>query len=317
MRSIRHLFVKEMPFFYACPAMLWQILFLYLPLLGILVFSFLSFETTADIISMLTIGHYVDILQPVYFKIIANSFVMALCTTVVTLLIAYPVAYFLAMYVKRMRMVLLFALILPSWTNFIVQMYAWFFLLEEGGFYSRVFALLGITAKPVSLFNNFPATILGMVYGFLPFMIFPLYVVLEKLDKRLIEASTDLGANRFQTFWRIYFPLSLPGVYAGVLLVFIPSFGEFAVPLLLGGAKRAYWGTVIMEKFLVTQDFASGFALATVGIVGLIGAMGALVFISAWIHRRRERAYKDFIMAGYNETGSEKQEHGDWGIYGR
>lgn len=316
MNIIRRIIAAELPFFYAAPAMLWQLLFLYIPLIGILVFSMLTWPEGGSLWSYFTLEYYRSVLEPVYAKVLFNSLIMALWTGLVTLLVAYPVAYYLAMYVRRGRMILLFALILPSWTNFIVQMYAWFFLLERGGLYSRLFYILGLTSEQVSLFNNFPATILGMVYGYLPFMIFPLYVVLERLDKRLIEASTDLGANRLQTFWRVFFPLSLPGVYAGFLLVFIPAFGEFAVPILLGGSKKAYWGSVIMEKFLVSQEFASGFAYASLGILFLVGFLGIVVGSAHFVLRRRQARYKAFIMAGY-VTKEIKSDEDGWSLYGR
>src|SRR5439155_26465819 len=124
---------------------------------------------------------------------------------------------------------------LPSWTSLIVQIYAWFFLLEKNGFISRTLQQLGIISPSFHLLNNYFSILLGMVSCYLPFMILPLYAVLEKMDKRYLEASADLGADRYETFKRVVFPLSLPGVYAGLLLVFIPSFGEFAIPTLLGG----------------------------------------------------------------------------------
>ncbi len=296
MRFVQRLIKRDFAFFYSCPALLWQILFLYVPLCGILIFSFLNQDASGLV--QLTLKHYFNVFKPVYVHVIFNSFMLALTTASIALLIAYPVAYYLAMYAHRGRMLLLFALILPSWTNFIVQVYAWYFLLDRRGFYSQTLMWLGITKEPLHLHNTYFATLCGMVYCFLPFMIFPLYVVLEKMDKRLIEASLDLGANRFYTFLHVVLPISMPGVFTGFMLVFIPSFGEFAIPILLGGSKEAYWGTVIMEKFILRQDWASGFALACFGIAQLLIMFGLVLgAIRIFTFMRNRRRYGKQILS--------------------
>jgi spermidine/putrescine transport system permease protein len=298
MKSIRDVLREEISFFFVSPALLWQILFLYVPLAAILVFSFLSTESLDGMLSMWTLEHYAKVLTPVYFKVIFHSFILALCTMVLCLLIAYPVAYFLALRIKRFAGVLLFLLILPSWTNFIVQVYAWFFLLGSGAFFSEFSGLL----------NTYAATLIGMVYCFIPFMIFPLYAILEKFDQRLLEASADLGANRWQTFWKVTFPLTLPGVYAGCLLVFVPAFGEFAIPLLLGGAKNSYFGNVVSDTFLISRDWATGFAFATVGVLFLLSViMCCSAVMRLWSivsDKRKKNAYR---------AGIQDSSHDIWG----
>jgi spermidine/putrescine transport system permease protein len=267
MKFLSAIFAEEMPLLFACPALLWQVIFLYMPLFFLMIYSVLDSSFAAYSISF-TFKHYVQIFNSIYFKIILHSFLLAATTACICFLIGYPVAYFLAMKVrKKFRTFFLFSLMLPSWTSLIVQIYAWFFLLEKNGFLSQTLYRLGILPESVHLLNNYFSILVGMVSCFLPFMILPIYAVLEKMDKRCLEASADLGANRMETFRRVVFPLSLPGVYAGLMLVFIPSFGEFAIPTLLGGAKHVFWGNLIVDKFLMSRDWRAGSALTTVGIL--------------------------------------------------
>ena len=285
MNFVKRLIQKEFPFLFACPALIWQIFFLYLPLAVLIFYSFTEKEKITLFITF-TFSHYQAILSPLYFKVIFNSIVVATITASICLIISYPVAYFFAMKVKRFKTLFLFSLILPSWTSFIVQVYAWFFLLQKKSFLSFTLQKLGIISKTTHLLNNFFSILVGMIYCFLPFMILPIYAVLEKMNKELLEASADLGANWFETFRRVIFPLSFPGVMVGFLLVFIPSFGEFAIPDLLGGGQKAvYWGTMIVEKFLMTKDWQSGSALTAVGILILFSSF-LLVYFATILYKK-------------------------------
>lgn len=266
MKLIKRFFSYDMPFVFVAPALIWQFLFIYIPLAVLLLNSFLDFNSNL----LFSFSVYKPILNSLYFRVILNSFILALITSIVCLIIAYPVAYFISMKVRKYKSLFLFSLILPSWTSFIVQVYAWFFLLKKGGTLSVLLQKIGLLSGSGHLLNNYFAIQLGMAYCFLPFMILPIYTVLEKMDNSLIEASSDLGANKFQTFKRVIFPVSMPGVIAGFLLVFVPAFGEFAVPDLLGGGKKIYWGSVIVDKFLVSRDWKSGAALTIIGILILI-----------------------------------------------
>lgn len=267
MKFLSRIVTKELGLLFACPAILWQIFFLYMPLVMLLCYSILEFSDV-DQAYHFTLERYTIIFNSLFFKVIVNSFFTAVVTAFICFLIAYPVAYFLALKAnKRYRTFLLISVILPSWTSLIVQIYAWFFMLERNGFFCQFLYKLGILPQSVHLLNNYFAILVGMVSCFLPFMILPIYAVLERMDKSIIEASADLGANRFETFKRIVWPLSLPGVYAGILLVTIPAFGEFAIPTLLGGAKNVFWGNLIVDKFLRSRDWASGAALANIGIL--------------------------------------------------
>ena len=249
--------------------MIWQFFFLYLPLTILLAYSFLTYVKVGRYFAF-SFVYYLGVFNFLYFRVILNSFVLASITSIICLFVAYPVAYFLAMKVKRFKTFFLFSLILPSWTSFIVQVYAWFFLLQKKSFLSWLLFKFGIISEASHLLNNYFAILVGTVYCFLPFMILPIYAVLERMDKELLEASADLGANWLQTFRRVIFPLSSKGVMAGVLLVFIPTFGEFAVPDLLGGGKEIFWGSMIVEKFLMSRNWQSGAALTVEGILFLI-----------------------------------------------
>jgi len=269
MKILKRIFREDFPYLLAFPGIIWQLFFLYIPLLIILIFSFRNYSEGSGFVGW-TFSHYSKILKPIYISVTLNSFILASLTSLLCLFIGYPVAYFLAFRVKKLKMLFLFLLVLPSWTNIIVEVYAWFFLLEKRGLISRILYSLKIISDPIHMVNNSFAVLLGMVYCFLPFMILPIYIILDKMDRRLFEASADLGGSKFHTIKNVVLPLSYPGIFTGFLLVFVPSFGEFAVPALLGGAKKAYWGTVIVDKFLLLRDWETGFALASIGIMFLI-----------------------------------------------
>ena len=288
MKTLRSFIDTHFPFIFATPALLWQFYFLYVPLGVILSYSVLTFSDSSFWPSI-TFDHYYAIANILYVKIFFNSVLLATTTATICLIIGYPVAYYLAVKAKRFKMALLIFLILPSWTSFIVQIYAWFFVLKKHAFLSNFLYFLGVTNEPIHLLNTYGATLIGMVYCYLPFMVLPLYAVLERMDKRLLEVSADLGANRFQTFRRIVFPLSLQGVAAGLLLVFVPAFGEFAIPDLLGGIKNVYMGNVIVEKFLIYRDWSSGAATVSLGYLMPLLFVWAVFII---VNRLRKKLHK-------------------------
>lgn len=292
MKLLRRIFAEEVPFLLACPALVWQSFFLFLPFCVLLIYSFFVFSP-GQIIGRFTLEYYQQILQSCALVAILNSMILAVTTSLICLAIAYPLAYVLAIKVpKRLRALFLFFLILPSWTSIIVQVYAWFFLLEKNGYLTQFLYKIGIIPESCHLLNNYFTILLGMVSAYLPFMVFPIYTVLERMDKRLLEASADLGANKVETFRRIIFPLSFPGVMAGCLLVFIPAFGEFAIPSLLGGSKYAFWGSVIYDRFLRSRDWSSGSALAILGLLipVLLVSISYLVKKIIVISRRQKKS---------------------------
>ncbi len=276
MEWVRKVFKEESPFILACPALLWQTLFFYLPttlLLGMAIYPALPY-----IKDFLITASPFELINLVYLKIILNSIGFAALTTAICLVVAYPIAYFIAFRTQRLRPILLLLIILPSWTGIIVQAYAWFFILQRGGLLSQSIYGLGLSSSLPHLLNNKFAILLGMVYCFLPFMIYPIYNIFEKIEKSLLEASADLGATKFQTIVRIIAPLSIRGVSAGILLVFVPAFGEYAIIELLGGSKTFLWGNLVVSKYLSSHDYSGGAAVTALGIIVLILIM-ALAFL--------------------------------------
>lgn len=287
MKILRKIFVDEVAFLFSCPALLWEWLFLYIPLSALAMYSFVVYVQATQTYAF-SAHYYAMVLNSLYFRAILNSLILAFSTAIICLLIAYPVALFLATRVpQRFKNFLLFTLILPSWTSLVIQIYAWFFLLEKDGFLSKIVHSLGILSPATQLLNNYFSVMVGMVSCFLPFMILPIYVTLDKIDSKLIEASADLGASRAETFRRITLPLSLPGVYTGLLLVFVPVFGEFAIPSMLGSSTYVFWGSLIVDKFLRARDWPFGSALAMVGILLVILLIACLVTVGKLIKRIR------------------------------
>jgi spermidine/putrescine transport system permease protein len=221
--------------------------------------------------------------EPVYAEIFIKSFVYALLTTVLCLLLAYPLASLIAGSPRKYRDLLLLLVILPFWSNFLIRVYAWMIILGPNGALARgVNAVLGAFGHgPVPLLFSGFAVLVCLVYVHLPFMVLPLYANLEKHDQALLDAAQDLGANGWRRFWRITFPLSLPGVYAGAALVFIPAFGIFAIPDILGGPDDSLIGNVIKQQFLETRDWPFGSVLSIVLTAVALGFAGA----AAWIAR--------------------------------
>jgi spermidine/putrescine transport system permease protein len=288
MNFVRRIVDKEFPFILAAPALLWQCYFLYVPLFFLIAYSFLSYTSTGSY--QITLMYYRELFQPPYAQVFIRSLVLAFSTSVGCLLLGYPIAHFLAMKAGRFKIGLLAFLILPSWTSFIVQVYAWFFLLKKEGIIAKALTSCGIVESTTSLLNSPIAIMIGMIYCYLPFMVFPLFAVLERIDKELLEASADLGANRYQTFLRIIAPLSYPGIATGFLLVFVPAFGEFAVPDLLGGGKTVFLGNVIVDKFLFYRNWQSGSAAALLGVVLPLASMVLTVyFVSAIRSKMRKK----------------------------
>jgi spermidine/putrescine transport system permease protein len=222
--------------------------------------------------------------ESIYAQIFAKSVWYALATTLLCLALAYPLAALIARSPKRYRDLLLLLVILPFWSNFLIRIYAWMIILGPNAAVARtvngMLAWFGHDPVPL-LFSSF-AVLVCLVYVHLPFMVLPLYANLERHDQALLEAAQDLGASAWQRFWRITFPLSLPGVYAGAALVFIPALGIFAIPDILGGPEDSLIGNVIKQQFLETRDWPFGSVLS---IVLTIAAL-ALAGLAAWVARR-------------------------------
>ena len=269
-------------------------LFLLLPLLIMLGVSFAQkgayggFKPVGDLWAYISSGdflaNYQRSLGARYLPIYWRSLWMAVLTTVLCLVVSYPVAYYIAILAPPRRKNLLLALaVIPFWTSFLIRTYAWMLILRTEGLVNVALLKLGLIGQPLDLLYNEFAVMLGLVYGELPFMILPLYASLEKLDGTLLEASGDLGAGPLSTFWRVTVPLTLPGIVAGVVLVFIPSIGQFVVSDLLGGAKSMLAGNLIQNQFQMANNKPFGAAVA----FELTAIVMVLLMAYAWYTKRK------------------------------
>jgi spermidine/putrescine transport system permease protein len=252
------------------PTMLYLLVFLLIPLSMIVVLSFLSRGAYGNVVYKLNFDNYVRLLDPIYLRIVWISVVTAALTTLITLMIGYPLAYYIARVNERQRSLLLFLILVPFWTNFIVRIYAWIMILRSEGFLNSLLLTTGIVQSPLEILYTPTAVMLGMVYEFLPFMVLPLYSSLEKMDLFQLEAAADLGAKPWQAFLRVTLPGTLPGIVAGSILVFIPAMGMFVIPDLMGGAKTVLVGNLIRNQFLTARNWPFGAAAAMVLLVGTL-----------------------------------------------
>lgn len=205
-----------------------------------------------------------------YFNAYVSSLTIAFAATFITLLIGYPIAYGMARAPRSVRPTLLMLIILPFWTSFLIRVYAWIAILKPEGFLNQLLQSVGLIDEPLIILNTNIAVYIGIVYSYLPFMVLPLYSTLEKLDETLIEAAADLGCPPLQAFWKITFPLSLPGVIAGFLLVFIPTVGEFVIPDLLGGSRTLMIGKTLWTEFNANRDWPVSAAVAVILLLVLV-----------------------------------------------
>lgn len=248
---------------------LWLLLFTLLPTLMVLAVSVLSRDEAGFIAFIPTLENYRRLLDPIYLKVFTDSLLMAALATLLCLLIAYPFAWRLSRVGRRWRPVLLTLVIIPFWTNSLVRVYAIRSLLAAKGALNSLLLALGLIDEPVRLLYSGWAVSIGLVYVLLPFMILPLYSSFEKLDPRLIEAAADLGANPLARFRHVIVPLTLPGIAAGCLLVFLPALGLFYVTDVLGGARNLMIGALLKDQFLDARDWPFG-AAASLVVIGLL-----------------------------------------------
>ncbi|MDO5713786.1 MAG: ABC transporter permease [Tissierellia bacterium] len=263
---------------YSIPYFLWMILFIILPIFLILLYSFSGTKIIDFQNFQCSLNNYKRVFEPIYLKIIGRSLWMAFVSTIVTLGVGYPVAYIISREKEKKRNLLILFFIIPMWMNFLLRTYAWLTLLGNNGIINRFLGIFHI--GPWDLMYNDRAILLGMIYNFLPFMVLPIYSVLIKIDKSYVEAAKDLGASKFIVFWKVIFPLSLPGVITGITMVFIPGISTFIISSLLGGNKYYLIGNLIEQQFRFTGNWAFGSALSVILIVILMILLGLSRFIS-------------------------------------
>lgn len=241
---------------------MWSLVFIVFPLFLILVYAFNSSSGMSLEGYGITFDNFRRVFEPLYIKIFFVSILLAIASTVLCVLIGYPVAYFISRMKDKWRNSLMLLFVVPMWMNFLLRTYAWLTLLGNNGLINKFLGLFGIA--PLNLMYNMSAIMLGMVYNFLPFMVLPIYSTLVKMDKSLIEAARDLGATNSQIFKKVILPLSLPGVYTGITMVFIPAISTFVIPDLLGGNRFYLIGNLIEKQFTFTGDWAFGSAISIV-----------------------------------------------------
>ncbi|MGF1736669.1 spermidine/putrescine ABC transporter permease PotB [Photobacterium satsumensis] len=252
----------------------WLLLFVFIPNLMIIGTSFLT-RDDANLIEMtFTLDNYIRLFDPLYAKVMMHSFYMALVATLLCLVIGYPFAYAIAKMPEKWRPFMLFLVIVPFWTNSLIRTYGLKIMLGTRGILNNALLYLDIIDKPIRIMYTEYAVMIGLVYILLPFMVLPLYSAIEKLDHNYIEAARDLGANKFQTFVKVIFPLTMPGIIAGCLLVLLPALGMFYVSDLLGGAKNLLIGNVIKSQVLNARDWPFGAATS----IALTIAMAVMLY---------------------------------------
>ncbi len=255
------------------PAAGWLALFFIAPLFIVLAFSFMQAATYGGVEAIFTLSNYARVFDPLYLGTFLRSLYIAVVTTSLCLLLGFPLAYFISTRSQRSRYALLLALMVPFWTNFLIRTYAWLTILRTNtGLINGTLLSLGIIQEPLPLFGNDFAIILGLVYGWLPDMVLPIFAALDRLDRSLLEAASDLYAPRWRVFLRVVWPLALPGVVAGSMLVFIPSLGAFVIPAILGGGKSLMIGNIISNQFLTARDWPFGSALSILMMVFMLAA---------------------------------------------
>jgi spermidine/putrescine transport system permease protein len=266
------------------PLILWAVAFVVTPAAIMFGYSFAHRGTLGGVVPGFTFENYAGVADPVYLRIVLRSIGYAALTTLICLAAGYPVAYLIGRADARWRNLLLMAVMVPFWTSFLIRTYAWVTILKSEGLMNSLFVQLGLIAQPLEMLYTPGAVIVGLVYTFLPFMILPIYSSVEKLDGALIEAALDLGAGPLRAFSRVIVPLTSPGIAAGVLLVFVPALGIYAVNDILGGGRVDMIGNIIENQFKGNaRNWPFGAALGTTLLV-------AFALIYAWVSRR-QRAF--------------------------
>ncbi|NBK96834.1 MAG: ABC transporter permease [Erysipelotrichia bacterium] len=261
------------------PYVVWIALFLVIPMLLIVVYAFTK-QGNNVLTLQFTLDNFVRFFQDeVFIGVLIRSLRIALITTIICIILGYPVAYLIARMNIKKSVFFILLITLPMWINMLVRTYAWIGILSDNGVINNLLAYLGM--PKVKLLHTEFAVILGMVYNFIPFMILQIQASLSKLDKSLLEAASDLGANRFQTFMKVILPLSMPGVISGITLVFLPAVSSFFIPKLLGGGNQLLVGNLIENYFITTGDWNFGSAISLI--------MAIIIMLSMYLTKKVDK----------------------------
>ncbi len=269
--------MKSFKEYIAYPYGLWMLIFIAVPLLVVIWFSFLSNPDFKAGVYTFTLENYQQFMDPVYLELLYRSFLYAVIATLICFIIAYPLGNLIVSLPSHRQNLMIVLMIIPMWVNFLLRTYAWMVLLSGSGLISQFLGLLGF--RDVPLLYTQSAVILGMVYNFFPYMLLPIYTSLKKIDPDLLRAATDLGANHFQMFVKIKVPLSLPGIVSGCMMVFMPAVSTFVISNLLGGGKYMLVGNLIEQQFLTLNNwnFGSAISMVLMTIIFLVLGIARLI----------------------------------------
>ncbi len=259
------------------PFLLWNLTFVMIPLATVLVQGLYPISGEWVVSEKPSLENFRLALDAANLKVVGRSALYAAATTVCCLLLGYPLAYFIAFYGGRFRSQLLILVVLPFWTSYLVRTFSWMTLLQTEGVVNGLLLRLHILDQPLQLLNTPYSVILGLTYGFLPFATLPIYVSLEHQDRSLVEAAQDLGASSWQAFWKVVFPLSVPGVVSGSLITFVPAMGDFVSADILGGPETQMIGNLIQQQFLSLFNWPMGSALSLVLMLLMVASMAIYV----------------------------------------
>jgi spermidine/putrescine transport system permease protein len=249
------------------PIIFWLGLFLVVPMLIVVGISFMSRDTLGNVVMGFNLDGYKRFFEPLYLGIYWDTIVLSVTTTVLCLLLSYPLAYYIANASTKIRTWGLILITVPFWINFLIRTYAWVLLLRTQGVVNNLLIDLGWIAEPLQMLYTKGAVLLGMVYTFIPFMVLPIYVAIEQMDKKLLEAASDLGATTWRAFWHVTLPQTKSGIMTGAVLVYVSTTGMFVVTDILGGAKSAMISNIIQSQFLGARNWPFGAALSVIFVI--------------------------------------------------
>ena len=263
----------------AYPYVVWICLLIVAPMLLILMYAFTTKGNSVTTIQF-TFSNFAKFFSdPIFLDVLKRSLIIAVATTIICIILGYPAAYIIANSEGRKKYMLIMLVTIPTWINMLVRTYAWMGMLQDDGLINTILGFLGI--GPIKMIHTGFAVILGMVYNFIPFMILQIYTSLTKMDRSLLEAASDLGANKLHAFLRVTLPLSLPGVISGITLVFLPPVSSFFIPKLLGGGQYVLIGNVIENQFLTSGDWNFGSAISLI--------MAVIIMISMYVTKKLDK----------------------------
>ncbi|MFM1826062.1 MAG: hypothetical protein RLZZ37_697 [Actinomycetota bacterium] len=261
---------RQLGWFWSLPGLIFLTIFAAFPVISMLFMSVLTAGRFGGVTTPFTLNNLIRATDQTFLKVIFTSILIAAATALLSLLIGFPTALFISRLSRKWQIILIIAIILPYWTNFLVRTYAWLVLLNNEGIINKFLKNIGLIDKPIEMLYTPLAVIVGMTYLYLPLMILPIYAALEKVDKNLVEASLDLGSSAWKSLRTISIPLAMPGILIGLIFVFVPSMGNFVVPELLGGGKTVMIGNLVRDQFLKARDWPFGATFALILTIILV-----------------------------------------------